>query len=315
MPLGVMQPGTAAPVDLYIDFGTGAGLVLYKRCGAALNEETRGRLMEHGVGTLFLSKLDEPAYRRYIEDNLENIIRDDLLPAEETSRLVYDSSSRVMSEVFEDPRSGSQLQRARRMVEATVLTLMKDPGALWTMASVASHDYYTYTHCVNVGMFMAAAAREVLGVDSHQELNEICLGGLLHDIGKTEVPEAILNKPGRLTDEEFAVVKRHPTDGLSLVLEHQRLANVTGHIIGHHHESFSGGGYPAGRPEADMPTEVRLASIVDVYDALTTNRPYAKARTPFEALEMMMGQMEGKFDPNLLKAFVRFLGPRQGVPG
>ncbi len=170
------------------------------------------------MGTLFLSKRDEATYRRYVEENLEAIVRDDLLPPEEASRLVYDSSSRVMSEVFEDPRSGNQLRRARRVVEATVLALMKDPAALWTMASVASHDYYTYTHCVNVGMFMGAAAQHILGVRTRHELNDISLGGLLHDIGKTRVPDAILNKPGKLTEEEFAVVKRHPTDGLSLVL-------------------------------------------------------------------------------------------------
>ncbi len=314
VPLAVMQPGTAAPVDLYIDFGVGGELVLYKGRGTPLNEETRGRLMERGVGTLFLSKKDEAAYRQYVEENLEDIIRDDMLPPEETSRLVYDSSTRVMDEVFEDPRSGRQLRRARRMVEAAVLAILKDPGALWCMSSLASHDYYTYTHCVNVAMFMAGAARDILGVASRHELNAIGLGGLLHDIGKTQVPEAILAKPGKLTEEEFAVVKTHPAEGVSLVMQHQRVSNITGQIIRCHHERFGGGGYPTSRPEAEMKTEVRLATIVDVYDALTTNRSYARARTPYHALELMLGQMKGHFDEGMLKAFVRFLGPRGPAP-
>ena len=310
VPLGVMQPGTVAPVDLYIGPGDGSEVILYKSAGAPLQEETRSRLLERGVARLFLSKKDERTYREYVEANLEAIIRDDIMPREEVSQLVYESSSRVMGDVFENPRSGGHLRRARRMVEATVQAVLKDPSSLWCMASVASHDYYTYTHCVNVGMFMAAAAHDILGVTDRQELNAIGLGGVFHDIGKTEVPEQILSKPGKLTAEEFEIIKKHPVNGLELVLQHQKLAPVSSHIIRHHHERFAGGGYPSSKPEADMPAQVRLATIVDVYDALTTNRSYAKARTPFAALELMMEQMNGHFDPDLLKAFVRFLGPR-----
>jgi len=311
IPLGVMQPGTASPVDLYIDFGVQGQLVLYKKAGEPLSEDTRDRLLERGVTTLFLSKKDERAYHEYVESNIEAIIRDDLMPPGEVSRLVYETSAHVMGDVFKDPRSGSHLRRARRMVEATVMTVLKDPQALWCMTSVASHDYYTYTHCVNVSMFMTAAAREILDITNPTDLKAVGLGGMFHDIGKSEIPEEILSKPGKLTAEEFEIIKSHPIKGVELVTRNQKFSETALKIVRHHHERFEGGGYPTSGRGADMPSVVRLATIVDVYDALTTNRSYAPARSPYDALQLMMEKMGGHFDDGLLRAFVRFLGPRQ----
>ncbi len=311
VPLGVMQPGTVAPVDLYIRFGQSQPFVLYKGQGAELREEVRERLLENGVDSLYLAKSDESAYHRYVEENISTIIRDDLVPREEASRMVYGCSSRVMEDVFREPRSGRNMRRAHSMVEATVQSILKDPECLWHMTAVASHDYYTYTHCVHVGMFMTAASRDMLGVDDPGMLRAIGLGGMLHDIGKSQIPESILNKPGRLTDEEFRAIKRHPTIGLSL-LEHQpHLLAATVDIVRHHHERYNGGGYPRGLTGEGISDLARLSTIVDVYDALTTNRAYAEAREPYTALEMMLHEMEGHFDGPMLQAFVKFLGPRE----
>ncbi len=311
IPLAVMQPGTLAPVNLYIRFRTPPRIILYKRAYAPLREEIRERLMDHGVAELFLRKEDERAYYDYVEQNLTAIVRDDRLPTEKASQLVYETSSRVMEETFEDPRSGRNVQRADTMVHATVLSILKDPEALWHMTAMAAHDYYTYTHCVHVCMFLVCACRDLLGITDSAMLRPIGLGGLFHDIGKSQIPAEILNKPGRLTEDEFNVVKTHPALGVDLVKDDRRVPRPATQIIRSHHEHFDGYGYPAGLAGEGIHKVSRLATIIDVYDALTTRRPYAPAREPYKALELMLNEMAPQFDMPLLRAFVKFLGPKE----
>ena len=294
IPLAVMQPGTLAPVNLYITYQHPAHFILYKRTRAALREETRLRLLAHGVDSLYVCTKDEHSYYDYVEQNIHAIIRDDLLPVETAAKLVYESSSRVMKQTFVDPRSGRNLKRAHSMVEATVQSILKDPDTLWHMTGMATHDYYTYTHCVHVCMFLVTAARDLLGISDPQMLKHVGLGGLFHDIGKSQIPEQILNKPGRLTDDEFRT----------------KLGRVALQIVRCHHEHFDGGGYPGGLAGEGIGRLSRLAAIIDVYDALTTKRSYAPARDPFHACELMLNQMSAEFDGPLLHAFIKFLGPR-----
>lgn len=306
--LGIMQPGTLSPTDLFVCNGS-YGYTLYRAAHTEFHERTRRRLLDRGFENLFLRKSDENAYRSYVEENIDAIVRDDLLPEEETSRIVYDSSAKVMQDVLENPRSGKNIRRAERVVRATVLSIMKNPDALWQMTGMASHDYYTYTHCVNVSMFLVAASQALLGIDGQKELEEIGTGGMLHDIGKSGVPGEILNKPGKLTDEEFERIKEHPQIGVELVADSRRLRPASRAIIRHHHESYDGSGYPDGLTADGIGRVARLAKVVDVYDALTTDRSYASARKPYAALKLMQGPLETEFDLKLLRRFVRFLGP------
>lgn len=310
IPLAVMQPGTMAPVDLYILYDQTGHYILYKRAQTRLPNEIRDRLIEHGVEKLYLRKKDEDSYYAYVEENIHSIIRDDLMPPDKASQLVYESSARVMENAFEDPRSGKNLRRAHRMVEATVLSILKDPEALWHMTSMASHDYYTYTHCVHVSMFLVTASRDVLGIADSETLQTIGLGGLFHDIGKSEIPEAILNKPGKLTAQEFDIVKKHPELGVDVVGRDRRMNRMAMRLVQSHHEHFDGGGYPHGLLGEGISRVCRLSTIIDVYDALTTNRAYARAREPYKALELMTDQMADQFDMAMLRQFVKFLGPK-----
>ncbi len=311
IPLAIMQPGTVAPVNIYIRIGRPPVMSLYKTAQTPLSEEVRERLLERGVSELYVRREDEGHYLDYVERNIEDIIRDELLPAEQACRLVYKGSSRVMIDVFENPRSGRNMKRVQKMVGAMVLSIMKHHDALWHIAAMAAHDYYTYTHCVNVSVFLVAASRELLGIEDEKSLRRIGLGGMLHDIGKSQVPDEILNKPGKLDAEEFDRIKEHPLVGVELVNGITKLSRVSEGIVRGHHEHFDGSGYPDGLSGERIGRLVRLSTIVDVYDALTTRRAYADARKPFEALELMLTKMPEQFDRTLLEGFVRFLGPRE----
>ena len=309
VPLAVMQAGTLAPVDLYIRVRPGR-FTLYKKAQARLYEKTRLRLLDHGVKSLYLCEAGREAYHQYVEENIAAIVRDDLLPPQQACEIVYDTSSRVMVDVFDDPRSGRNLQRVHAVVEATVLSILKRPDSLWHMTALASHDYYTYTHCVHVGMFLVAGGREVLGISDPDQLRRIGLGGMLHDIGKSQIPDELLTKPSRLTPEEFELIREHPALGEKIARQIKRLPATAARIIRSHHEHLDGKGYPDALSGEQLSPIVRLAGIVDVYDALTTDRAYAAARSPYDALELMMNEMESQFDAHMLRSFVRFLGPK-----
>jgi len=308
--LAVMQPGTLAPVDLFMQTGDPGRCVLYKGSGATLNDGVRQRLIDNHVNQLYVRKSDAEPYYSYVEQHITAIIRDDMLPIEEACTLVHENSCRVMRSVFENPRSGRNLRRAYAMVESMVLSVLKNPAALWHITALASHDYVTYQHSVNVALFLVATARDLLGVKRLRELKRVAFGGVLHDVGKSQVPADILNRPGELSDRELARIKQHPLVGLDIVGGCGKLSRTAASIIRSHHENVDGSGYPDGLKWDSIPPVARLARIVDAYDVMTTNRPYARAKTPYEAVQTMLG-LQGSFDVALLRCFVAFLGPQR----
>jgi putative nucleotidyltransferase with HDIG domain len=150
----------------------------------------------------------------------------------------------------------------------------------------------------------------VLGVGDRAALGRIGLGGIFHDVGKSEIPQEVLRKKGPLTEEEWELVRRHPELGVEIVTRFQDVPSVVIQVVKSHHEQMEGGGYPDGCTADRLSRVARLAGIVDVYDALTSERPYGPARRPFEALSLMKEEMPGHFDLPLLHRFIRFLGPQ-----
>ncbi len=311
VPLAVIQPGTRAPVDLYIRDPRTLRHTLYKAADTPLDEDVRKRLLERGIEQLYLRTEDRAALYQYLEEHITGIIRDRLLPTEEAARIVYKSSTRVMEDVFSDPRAGRNIRRAQNMVEAIVSAILHEPNTLWQITSIASHDYYTYTHSVNVCVFLVGAARYCLGLEDESALQNIASGGIFHDIGKTLVPEDVLRKPEGLTEEEFSMIKQHPEKGLEILGPNIQVRPATAAVIRSHHERLDGSGYPDGLWGQEVEPVARLAGIVDTYDAMTTDRPYAAARQPYEALEFMLAAATDELDVDLLRSFIRFLGPRE----
>jgi len=309
VPLATLRADTLAPVDLYLHTGPDS-FVLYRAASTPLSVGTIDRLAEFGVDRLYVRGEDEASYYEYVERNLKTIVRDKHLPRQELSKVVYDVSVRVMKDVFEDPRSGANLKRSIRVMDAIVQAIMQDPATVWDVTAVASHDYYTYTHCVHVGVFLVATSKDLLGIENPTTLRAIGHGGIYHDVGKTAIAKSILMKPGKLTEEEFERIKEHPLLGLDVVRRHGKLPKLAVQVIRSHHERLDGTGYPDGLSGTRISKFMRLAAISDVYDALTTNRAYAVAMKPFDALSLMLAKMDGHLDQDLLRAFVKFLGPR-----
>ena len=169
------------------------------------------------------------------------------------------------------------------------------------------HDFYTYDHSVNVSFYNIALLRYIEPNASHQELKTIGLGGLLHDLGKTEISTSIINKPDKLTEEEFQIIQEHPQKGEQLIVEQANAEdvdfNVVRRIVHEHHENYNGTGYPQGLEGEQIHNFARMTAIIDFFDAITTKRSYQKIHPVGEALHIMAHSRGQKLDPVLFDIF------------
>ncbi len=178
------------------------------------------------------------------------------------------------------------------------------------IANLSFHDFYTYDHSVNVSMYAIALLRKVKKSASDRELTEIGLGGLLHDLGKIKIPTHIINRPGRLSEAEYRIIKKHPDMGKALISEQKREFTVEGvdfrvieRIIHEHHENYNGSGYPSGLSEEKIHLYARITAIADFFDAITTKRSYHAPLSTEDALCVMEKSAGKKIDPELFRIF------------
>ncbi|MBL8404153.1 MAG: HD-GYP domain-containing protein [Dechloromonas sp.] len=222
------------------------------------------------------------------------------------TKIVAKGKEAVVS-MFQEARMGKAIEAeaAAPLVEEISNSVMRNPGALISLARLKTADDYTFMHSVAVCALMIALARQ-LDLDE-QQVREAGMAGLLHDLGKAMIPLEVLNKPGKLTDEEFALVKTHPEEGHKLLLEGSGVSEVTKDVCLHHHEKIDGSGYPKGLTGETMSLFAKMGAVCDVYDAVTSNRPYKAGWDPAESIKRM-AEWTGHFDPMVFQAFVKSLG-------
>lgn len=215
-------------------------------------------------------------------------------------------SKRAVISMFNEARMGRAIEAEQclPLVEEISSSVFRNPGALVSLARLKTRDEYTYMHSVAVCALMIALGRE-LGMDA-DACREAGLAGLLHDMGKAAVPLEILNKPGKLTDAEFDVMRLHPQRGHELLVGGSASGAVLDVCL-HHHERVDGTGYPHKLAGDAISQIARMGAICDVYDAITSNRPYKAGWDPAESIARMMS-WKGHFDERLFAAFVKSLG-------
>jgi len=221
-------------------------------------------------------------------------------------RLVQHGKEKVIA-LFGDARLGRAIDPESMMplVDAINASVGRHPDALISVARLKSHDEYTYMHSVAVCALMLALARR-LGLPE-TEVRDAGAAGLLHDLGKAAMPLEVLNKAGALSDEEFRIIKAHPQCGWEMLKPGGTAPEPVLDVALHHHEKIDGSGYPHGLAGAAISRMAKMGAVCDVYDAITSNRPYKKAWGPAESLQRMAG-WKGHFDPDVFKAFVRSIG-------
>ncbi len=191
------------------------------------------------------------------------------------------------------------------IVDEVTSSLARNPSAFLSLARLKNRDDYTYLHSVAVCGLMVSLARQMGLGDAEQR--EAGLAGLLHDVGKMQMPLEVLNKPGALTDAEFDVMRSHPTRGWELLRDGAKVPASALDVCLHHHEKIDGTGYPHKLAGDQISVLARMGAVCDVYDAITSTRPYKNAWDPAGSLQRM-SQWKGQFDPAIFQAFVKSVG-------
>ncbi len=226
----------------------------------------------------------------------------------ERARALHREATQIVRDMLADIRLGKQIEieKVEPLVERIVDSIFTQQDALLPLARLKQHDRYTFQHSVSVCALMTAFAR-TLAVPA-EIIREIAIGALLHDVGKARVPDEILNKPGKLTDAEFERMKSHVVQSKIILQATPGISPIALKVAAQHHERFDGSGYPNRLSGEGISLYGRMAAIVDVYDAITSDRVYHKGMAPTEALRKLLDWSANHFEPRLVQAFIRSVG-------
>jgi putative nucleotidyltransferase with HDIG domain len=223
------------------------------------------------------------------------------------AKKIIKSSKKAVASMFHEMRMGKAVNQeaALQLVDDIADSVARNEGALISLVRLKNKDDYTYMHSVAVCALMVALAKE-LGL-SETEIKRAGMAGLLHDIGKAGIPNEVLNKPGALTEDEFTLVKEHPQRGHAMLLQGQVVDELVLDVCLHHHEKVNGMGYPHHLKAEEISLFAKMGAVCDVYDAITSNRPYKAGWEPGVSLQRM-AQWADHFDDTVFKAFVKSVG-------
>lgn len=337
VPIDAVPSGHRLDFDLYIL--RNGNHVLFARAGSTFDAEKMRRMQCNDITTFYTCLGDgeapqlyarraDPAPHRYLESNLSRILHDDRVDMGTKSKVFYSVATHLVKDVLEDPRSGTTVKRAKEAVRSLVELILTQKGAFFNLLNITSHDYYTYTHSVNVCTLSIGLARR-LGFKSQTEFLALGVGALLHDVGKCTIDLSILNKPTKLSEDEWKVMQTHPLSGSRMVAPSPKMPSPPGEpraesatitmafpsissdsvlVIEQHHEACNGKGYPHGLTYKEIHLYAKIVKITDIYDALTTNRCYQKAFTPFQAIKIMHEAHSQTSDQGIFREFILLLG-------
>ena len=228
------------------------------------------------------------------------------LPPEKRMESLRRSAMLVVEDLFLEP-TPEKIAKTQRVVGSFVYVLMRDPKAYFLLAKLSSHDPYTLQHSVGTAVNCIILAKK-MGINSETDLMDVGLAGLLHDIGKVKVRKEIINKEGPLDELEWEEMREHSQAGYDIVKDFKQISERTKMAILEHHENPNGTGYPQGLKGDMIDIFARIVCISDIFNALTTNRTYSKARTPFDAFQFMREKLHHKIDDELFKNLVMIYG-------
>ena len=225
-----------------------------------------------------------------VPDDLLAVLNDRALLPERKARLLRQHSFTMMRNLFEEP-TAENIEDVKRGTSEIVDLILRDDETTFYLINITDHDYYTYTHSVSVGFLAIALAKSVFRNSDHHDLHALGAGFFLHDLGKTKIDLGIINKPCRLTESEMDEMKQHPGIGFFLLQDAQQMTNELRLIVLQHHEKLNGTGYPERIGGEQIHVYGRLCAIADIFDALTSKRPYRERMPSFAALKLMKEEM------------------------
>lgn len=301
-----LQADFVLHLELYVRAGNAFFLVKPK--GMALSPSLLSRFSGK-FPYLYIGLKDKDAYFSSLEQNITKIVKSESHSTREKASVLTDYAVEIVDQMMRDPSSKVAIKSAENFAKETVNFIASSQHAFIHLVELSSHDQYTYAHSVGVSAYAVALA-QAMGRWSKEEIADIGLAGLTHDLGKALVDPAILNKAGPLNEQEWQLMKSHPTDGGKLLRKHKHLDEIVPLCAEAHHEDLRGMGYPKGIIASRLDPTVQLVTIADAFSALTTNRSYSQGQDALTALKLMKENVEKKFDPVFFERFITmFLDP------
>lgn len=288
-----LNPLEALPFDLYLLINNKQ--ILYTRKGDFLTADKLSKFENKAPDSLYLKHEDRAAYKKNVGDNLKS----SKLDAKTKAVILRESSLTLVEELFESPDIKRALTESKEIIGNFVDLMGEEPTAMAHLIGLSSHDFYTYTHSLDVGIYSLGLA-QVAGF-SKEQLQEMGEGALFHDLGKRQVSVDIICKDGPLNDVEWAQMQKHPQFGL-LILNDHNVSDAIKACCFEHHESMLGNGYPQSLQANEIHPMAKIVALTDTFDALTTQRSYNKPMKPKAALEFMTTKLAGRYDEDFLRA-------------
>lgn len=224
------------------------------------------------------------------------------------AKKLYNQAKSLQRQALKNMQAGKPIDTdgMQEVADGFIDSIFRNQDALACMTRMRQKDDYLMEHSINVSIIMTIFAKH-LQIDQ-DIIHQLATGALLHDLGKINVPDEVLHKPGRLTDEEMKIMRQHVTLGYDIIKQAEGLSPIILEVVGDHHERLDGSGYPNNKRSEDLSMYARMISICDTYDAITASRVYQSARTPIMAFKILRKESGTGFDANLVAEFINCMG-------
>lgn len=296
--LNSLHPSEPVPFDIFVLIN--GKHIHYLRAGDRMAAEKIESFEKRAPDNFFILSSERAKYKQYIHEHMNS----ETLKPREKAVMLRESTMSLVEELFESPDVGKALDESKQVINEFMEFIDEHPEGMGHLIGLSSHDFYTYNHSLDVGIYSLGLG-QAAGY-SGDELRELGLGALFHDIGKRHVSVDIICKNGPLDDVEWAQMQKHPQYGL-LLLEKFDVSEAIKACCFEHHESFAGNGYPQQLDGEDIHPMARIVAITDTYDALTTKRSYNTPMNPHDALTFMNEKLRGRYDSDLMRAMLSVL--------
>jgi HD-GYP domain-containing protein (c-di-GMP phosphodiesterase class II) len=300
--LSTLLPDRVLDVRLYIRDSSAAAPRLYRGANVSFERKDLDRLIASGLSSLYININDYTRYQSYLRSHLPEILKDERISVNERFATLNAVVRDVLASSFLVNDVDRTVEVADEMAAHCVELMSREDCVAGEIIRLLSHDYQTFTHSANVAYCCVLLAGG-LGVSDPAELKAVAVGGFLHDVGKLDIPDYILNKPRTLTDQEARIVKAHPGNGFMRLCHREDLTFSQLMMVYQHHERVDGRGYPVGCGNDELHDWSRLCAVASAFDVLTTNRS-SRARHSAEDVVRVMGRESGKaYDEETLQCW------------
>ncbi len=288
--------------DLYIVEGDSTP-TLYGAAGVSVTPGDFDKLQSRGIDTLYVGSEDALRLHKRLRDRLEFVLQNKELDPKDRFGLLQTAVSVEIEQTFRMINVSAAVERAVDIGDKIAGLLRGGETLLADLMGIVRHDFYTFTHVTNVAAYAVLLA-EALGIRDAGDLKAIATGALLHDLGKRMISPAILNKPERLSAREQEIIQTHPLRGYEELHDREDLNHGQLMMVYQHHEKLDGSGYPVKAAGDDIHPWARLCAVVDIFDAMTCDRPYRKARKTNFVLEHLSEMAGDKLDKDMVTCFI-----------